>query len=255
MLQSTRHGDILELRLDRPPVNALNPELLGALRTAVEAAPGQGALGVVLAGGPGVFSGGMDVPYLMSLGRDRAAVRATWEGFFATAKALADSPIPVVAAIGGHNPAGGCVLTLCCDYRVMARGEFRIGLNEVQVGLAVPEGIQHLMRRLVGTYRAERLLMAGAMVESAEALSLGLVDELADPEHVALRARAWLEDLLKLPQRPMLATRRLARADLVAALADPARIGLDGFLDDWYHPETQAVLGALVARLKGGKRD
>lgn len=254
MLQTTRHGDILEIRLDRPPVNALNPELLGALRDAVQSAPGEGAAGIVLAGGPNVFSGGLDVPYLMSLGQDRDAVKATWATFFAAARALAESPVPVAAAIGGHNPAGGCVLALCCDYRVMARGEYRIGLNEVQVGLAVPEGIQHLMRRVVGPYRAERLLVGGAMIESADAHALGLVDELADAEHVALRARAWLEDLIKLPQRAMLATRKMARADLVAALADPANIGIDAFLEGWYHPETQAVLGALVARLKGGRK-
>ena len=74
------------------------------------------------------------------------------------ARALAAFPSPVVAAIAGHAPAGGCVLALCCDYRIMASGPFRIGLNETQVGLVAPEGIQHLLRRVVGLHRAERLL-------------------------------------------------------------------------------------------------
>jgi len=156
----------------------------------------------------------------------------------------------VVAAIGGHSPAGGCVLALCCDYRVMARGPFRIGLNEVQVGLVAPDCIQHLMRRVVGTYRAERLLVAGALVDAEQALAFGLVDELTEAELVVTRANHWLEELLKLPAASMLATRRLARADMVAALDGFDDASMAGFMDDWFAPATQAALQALVARLK-----
>ena len=67
--------------------------------------------------------------------------------FFQAARALAACPVPVVAALAGHSPAGGCVLALCCDYRIMADGPFRIGLNETQVGLVAPDGIQTLMAR------------------------------------------------------------------------------------------------------------
>jgi enoyl-CoA hydratase/carnithine racemase len=179
---------------------------------------------------------------------DRAGLKAGWSSLFAAARAIANSPIPVVAAIGGHSPAGGCVLALCCDYRIMARGPFRIGLNEVQVGLVAPDAIQHLLRRVVGTYRAERLLVAGALVESEQALAIGLVDELTDD--VFTRARHWLDELLALPPAAMQATRRIARADMAEALKGFADAELDGFLDDWYAPATQAALQALVARLK-----
>lgn len=241
-----RHGHIQEIRLARPPVNALTPELLAALRTAVKAAPSEGARGIILTGGAKVFSGGMDVPHLMAL--DRAGLKAGWSSLFAAARTLANSPIPVVAAIGGHSPAGGCVLALCCDYRIMARGPFRIGLNEVQVGLVAPDAIQHLLRRVVGTYRAERLLVAGALVDSEQAHAIGLVDELTDD--VFSRARHWLDELLALPPAAMQATRRIARADMVDALKGFTDTELDGFLDDWYAPATQAALQALVARLK-----
>jgi enoyl-CoA hydratase/carnithine racemase len=243
-----RHGSIQEIRLARPPVNALTPELLTALRTAVLAAPADGARGIILTGGSKVFSGGMDVPHLMGL--DRAGLVAGWASLFAAARAIAHCPVPVVAALGGHSPAGGCVLALCCDYRVMARGPFRIGLNEVQVGLVAPDAIQHLMRRVVGPYRAERLLVSGALVESEVAQAIGLVDELTDAEHVVVRAQHWLEELLALPSVAMLATRRIARADLAAALEGFDDAQLDGFIDDWYAPDTQAALQALVARLK-----
>jgi enoyl-CoA hydratase/carnithine racemase len=253
MIEQTQHGPIHEIRLARPPVNALNPELLQQLRTAVETAPGKGARAIVLSGGPNVFSGGMDVPHLMGL--DATSLKAAWHDFFAACVAIAQSPVPVVAAIAGHAPAGGCVLALCCDYRVMARSPdpakpFRIGLNEVQVGLAAPESIQHLLRRVIGTYRAERLLVSGTMPNAEQALAIGLVDEAVAIDQVLPRAIAWLSELLALPSAPMLATRQLARADIVDALTDPKRIDLDRFLDAWNQADTQNALQALVARLR-----
>ncbi|GAA5076373.1 enoyl-CoA hydratase/isomerase family protein [Lysobacter panacisoli] len=244
---------IVELKLARAPVNALNPALCGDLRTALAAAIAGGAQGIVLSGGTKVFSAGLDVPYLVSLGDDRAALMAAWEAFFNAALAIAESPVPVVAAIGGHAPAGGCVLALCCDYRVMARSEdpakpYRIGLNETQVGLVVPIGILRLMQRVVGVYRAERLVVAGDMVEAERAERIGLVDELVDAEHVSARAREWLSQLLRLPQPVMRQTRAIARADVIAAM-QPEQIQLPRFIDAWSDPSTQAALQALLARL------
>src|SRR5688500_15390522 len=126
-VQPLDHGPIRELRLARAPVNALNPELCLELGAMVRAASADGVQGLVLSGGPKVFSAGLDVPYLLSLGEDRPALMAAWESFFDAARALAAFPAPVVAAIAGHAPAGGCVLALCCDYRVLAGGPFRIG--------------------------------------------------------------------------------------------------------------------------------
>ena len=244
------HG-IRELRLARPPVNALDPGLIRALHEAVEAAPRDGAEALLLSGAPGLFSAGLDVPVLLTLERD--ALAPVWRDFFGLAAALARSPIPSVAAITGHSPAGGAVLALHCDYRVMARGPYRIGLNEVQVGLTVPACIQAALARLVGAYRAERLLVAGTMLESDAALATGLVDELADIDFVTTRALHWLTDLLALPRKAMRETRALARADLAAVYADAARLPVESFLDGWFAPEEQAVLKALVAQIKSGK--
>lgn len=248
LVEAVDHGSIRELRLSRPPVNALDPALCRAIADAVAAAASDGVGGIVLAGGPKVFSAGLDVPYLVSLGEDRRALHEAWNAFFLAARAIANAPILVVAALAGHAPAGGCVLALCCDYRVMASGPFSIGLNETQVGLVAPEGIQHLLRRTVGPHRAERLLLAGELVQADAALAMGLVDELVEIDHVATRARVWLEQMLQLPRGPMLETRRIARADLVAAL-EPERIGLERFIEGWYSADTQAALRALMARL------
>lgn len=247
-VQVITHGDIVEIALARPPVNALDPALCRELRAALESAIVADARGVILSGSAGIFSAGLDVPHLLGLGDDRDALVEAWQAFFAAARAIATCPVPVAAAITGHSPAGGCVLALCCDYRVMAEGDFRIGLNEVRVGLVAPEGIQRLMRRAVGTNCAERLLVSGEMVASDRALHIGLVDELAEVDLVTVRALAWMRELLSLPRDAVLQTRRIARADVVEALQNE-HIELDRFVDGWFEPGTQAALRALVERL------
>ena len=179
-----------------------------------------------------------------------AAIRIATPLIFGLLGALACSPIPIVASIAGHSPAGGAVLSIFCDYRVMARGTYRIGLNEVQVGLVVPGVIQAALRRLVGTYRAERLMVAGQMIDSEQALAIGMVDELADVDHVTTRALIWLNETLALPPQAMAGTRALARGDLTALFADRDKLGVDEFVDGWFGDESQRVLQALVAKLK-----
>ena len=258
MLEHIDHDGILELRLARPPVNALNHELLSSLRDAIEAAPGQGARALILSGREGVFTAGLDLPWLMQQGVE--AVEATWLAFGQVCRALAASPLLSVAALGGHSPAGGAVISLYCDYRIMARSPvsgdptmpaapYRIGLNEVQVGLFVPDAIQYALRRLIGPYRAERLMMAGAMPTGEDALEIGMVDELVPGTVLITRAKAWLASMLALPQQAQRETRRIARRDLLESIDDPARMDLPKFLEAWQTPETQAVLRTVLAKL------
>ncbi|MFC3653964.1 enoyl-CoA hydratase/isomerase family protein [Dyella humi] len=248
MLHITKHDAVTEIQLARPPVNALNLELLRALQNALAEAVQEGARGIVLSGAQGMFSAGVDVPALLT--RDRAGVREYWREFFATCAALAHLPVPVAAAITGHSPAGGAVLSLFCDYRVMAQGPYRIGLNEVQVGLIAPDCIQMALRRVVGAYRAERLLVSGALIDADQALACGFVDELTGVEQVTTRALHWLNETIALPSHAMLGTRQIARADLTYTFADVDALPIDTFVDAFFHPQTQAALQALVDRLK-----
>lgn len=241
MLDIIDHGSTRELRLNRPPVNALNPALVSALDSAVRAAPASGARMLLLSGRPGLFSGGLDVPALLKL--DEAQLNQFWQQFFGLLVTLAESPLPIVAAITGHSPAGGAVLSLFCDYRIMAEGDFRIGLNEVQVGLYVPGPIQAALRRLVGAHRAERLMVAGAMISSAKAMEIGMVDEIVPVDAVTARALAWCEQHLALPPVAMSRTRQLARADLVASTR--ATMDSENMSSGWFGEETQSVLRRL----------
>ncbi len=251
MIETTQHDGVTELRLARPPANALSPELLTALFDAVHASTVSGARALVLSGAPGMFSAGLDVPEFLKL--DRPAVREAWRILFRAMHALAASPIPVVAALTGHAPAGGCVLALCCDARVLAEGRFKIGLNEVQVGVRAPLPILAVARHVVGTRQAERMLTTAELFGGEEALRIGLVDEIVPADEVVARsierARAWTQ----LPQKTLAKTRQLARAEPIAALENVDAAEEERFLDEWFDDECQGALQALVDRLAAKK--
>ena len=251
MIVTTDHGGtggVRELRLNRPPVNAISPELVAALHDAVTRAPGEGARALVLSGSPGRFSGGLDIPVLIQF--DRPAMERLWEDFYRLLLALAASPIPIAAAITGHSPAGGAVLAMYCDYRVMADGQFRIGFNEVQVGIPMPLALLRCVARLVGPRQAERLCASGMLIRPNEARRIGLVDELTWPDQVVARAIHWARGMLALPPDAMTQTRTAARADLVRLMEEGLASENQLLVDNWFSDETQTTLRAIVERMK-----
>lgn len=251
MIITTDHGGrggVRELRLNRPPVNALSPDLIAALHEAVTRAPGEGAKALVISGSPGRFSGGLDIPVLLSL--DRVAIERLWQDLYRLLLALAASPIPIAAAITGHSPAGGAVLAMYCDYRIMAEGEFRIGFNEVQVGIPMPPALLRCVSWLVGPRQAERLCAAGLLILPGEAQRIGLVDELAPPDRVVERAIEWANGMLALPPDAMTQTRQAARADLVRLMEEGLAKENQLLVDNWFSDETQTTLRVIVERMK-----
>ncbi len=247
MLEHHDHGPIRTLRLARPPVNALHVPMFEALGGAIAAAPGAGARGLVLTGAGKLFSAGLDVSVLAGL--DATGLADFLGSFFTCLRTIAESPIPIVAAINGHSPAGGAVLALFCDHRIMAKGEFRIGLNEVQVGLLPGPLIYGVLKRVVGDRVANAMLPEGALITPEEALAVGFVDELAEPGELESRARAWLGRVIALPPVAYATTRAMTRADLVAMMVEATRGVQPQMIEAWMGPETRASLATLIAKL------
>ena len=217
---SDEPSGIRVIRLARPPVNALNGEMVRGIIAAVDAA--KDASAIVFAGQPGLFSAGLDVPGLLALDRD--ALTAVFVDLWRAQRVVATSPVPIVFALTGHCPAGGTVLAINGDYRVMAQGDFRLGLNEVQVGLFPGTPIYETFKRLVGGHAAQ-LLTRGALIDPSTALRVGLVDELCDAPQVAARALEVAREISALPKEPMLRTRALARRDLLDLYGRPEEAG------------------------------
>jgi len=248
MIESIDHGDICELKLLRPPANALNPELVEAFTRALVEAPHQ-ASAVIVSGLPGMFCAGLDLPELIHY--DRETVSRFWQSFLRLLKTIAHMPVPTVFALTGHAPAGGIVLALYGDYRIMPRGSFKTGLNEVQVGLVVPCVIHQALVRAIGARAAERILVAGEIMNSERALEIGLVNELVDtPEETVHRALEWCQQHLELPRQAMLTTRAMTRADLHALFSDSSELGVERFVEIWFSNSTRDTLEAVVSRLQ-----
>ena len=247
MLETINHGNVREIRLARPPANALNADLVKLItKSLIEAGEEAGA--VVVSGLPGMFSAGLDVPQLLQF--DREEMGQFWQVFLRLLKTIAHMPVPTVFAMTGHAPAGGIVMALFGDYRIMPRGNFKTGLNEVQVGLVVSPTIHQALVRAVGPHTAERILVAGEMMESARAKEIGLIDELVDdPESTVTQAIEWCEQHLALPQLAMLTTRKMARADLHGFFDTGSELAADKFIEIWFSDTAQTTLTALVERL------
>ena len=251
MLEIINHGPIREIRLAKSPVNALNPELVNSLTQSLHKAQAESDA-VVLSGQPGMFSAGLDVVELLQL--DRGGMTDFWHAFFRLLETLACSPVPVAAAITGHSPAGGAVMCLMTDYRVMSNGKYKIGLNETRVGLILPSVLLNAMGRLVGPRIAEQMLVAGSMVDPESAYEIGLVDALeAGYDATIQHAVQWCEKLLSLPRQAMLGNRTVARAHFKQEFAGYTSDGVAAFVDTWFSDEAQQVMHALVAQLQSKK--
>lgn len=247
MPETIQHDAILEIRLNRPPANALDPATVANLTRLLREAPAGGSQAVVLSGAPRMFSAGLDVPLLQKL--TRVELTHFWESFFALLRALAECKLPIAAALTGHAPAGGTALAVFCDHRVMSEGDFKLGLNEVRVGLPLPRPIHVAFERLCGERIASEYAMEGKLVTGAQALAIGLVDELAPNDEVVGRAVAWCRGVLQLPAQAMLQTRSFARRRLVAAF-DHATQDAAEMSHVWHAPEAQAAIARLLQQLR-----
>lgn len=249
MLDITEHDGIRELKLARPPVNALNAELLRKLAEAIKAAAKDAA--IVITGQPGLFSAGLDVRGLLEL--DREGVTTVFIELWRVQHAIAHSPVPVVFGLTGHSPAGGTVMAIHGDYRVMAQGDFRLGLNEVQVGLLPGPPIHGAFRRLVGGH-ASQLLTRGALIDPDTAMRVGLVDELCEASQVGARALEVAREICALPREPMLKTRALARRDLIELFGNPGHAMMKERefaamgAELWFVPATQERLRKMFLK-------
>jgi len=193
------HGDVALVRVDRPPANALDLELLNEARAAAEELSASGPGAVVLTGRDGFFSAGVDlklVPVLDADGR-----RTMVDGVNRLMAAWYSFPHPVVCAVNGHAIAGGMILALCGDYRVGCT-QGKLGLTELRAGVPYPAVPLAIARAELSPRAARVLALRAHLVDPEEALALGLVDELAAPEDVLERALVVAAEMAKLPRRP-----------------------------------------------------
>lgn len=247
MMQQVKHGRVVELQMNHPPFNALNPALVSELLQALQGAQKGNARAIILSGTPGVFSVGVDAAEILSL--NRANIQQFFVQFHDLCVALGRSPIPVIAAMTGHAPAGGTILALFCDYRVMAQGPFQLGLPQVKMGVIVPTPIRYMLARLVGHRQAERLLVEGQLLAPEEAHRIGLLDEIAPPDAVLGRALQQCQRMLALPTAAMNAVRDSFHEEVHRALDNRDAI-IDELIENWFSEEAQTSMRSNFSRIQ-----
>jgi enoyl-CoA hydratase len=179
------------IRLERPPMNALNTQIQEELRAAAHSATNDPAIrAVVVYGGEKVFAAGADIKEFTRTTYEQMVVRAgALSGAF---DAIAQIPKPVVAAVTGYALGGGCELALTCDWRVVAE-DAKLGQPEIKLGLIPGAGGTQRLARLVGPAKAKDIVFSGRMVDAEEALRIGLADRVAPAAEVYATAVELLQ--------------------------------------------------------------
>ncbi len=245
-IQTTDH--IAYLALDRGKSNAMHLEMVEELTEAIKSAQDNPAIeAIVIHGKEGFFSSGLDLITLFEY--DENKIAHFWRAFIDLIYTLTAFPKPTVASITGHSPAGGCVLALCCDYRVMAEGEFIIGLNEVPVGIVVPSGIFELYSFWIGKAIAYRNLLEGKLLLPSEALQIHLVDEVVPADRVNTAATRRARGLTQFDKSAWGATKLNLRNDLLQKIAANKTEAVQQVLAQWWKPSTRNILKTIIHNL------
>jgi enoyl-CoA hydratase len=242
MLSTEDRDDVAVLRIEHGRVGALDVELLNALTEAVAACD----RAVVITGSGSSFSAGVDLRQILDGGR--SYTEELLVALSRTFRAVFDHPRPTVAAVNGHAIAGGCVLALACDLRLMSGG--RIGLTELAVGVPFPITALEIVRHALGS-RAGQVLLGTQTEDRERALALGMVDELTEPAELLPRAVALATELAARPPEAYRLAKvqlhRPANAAIEANAGDDAAV-LAGWASDDTRLRIEAALAALARR-------
>ncbi|MBN9618919.1 MAG: enoyl-CoA hydratase/isomerase family protein [Actinobacteria bacterium] len=213
---------VATIRLERPPMNAINTEVQELLRAAAEQVGRDDAVrAVVLFGGEKVFAAGADVKEFA--GQDHAYMLRDANRLTSSLDAVARIPQPVIAAVTGYALGGGCELALTADFRVSADNA-KWGQPEILLGIIPGAGGTQRLPRLIGPAKAKDLVYTGRFVDAAEALEIGLVDVVVPADQVYATALAMAARFAKGPAHALAAAKAAIDGGLDTDLATGLRL-------------------------------
>ena len=237
------------IQMDREKANPMNHEFVAGLRIALKNLLEDDSIqGVIINGKENFFSAGLDLPELY--GYDEKQFEKFWRNFMDFLCDLVAFDKPLIASINGHAPAGGCVIAIGCDYRVMAKGNYKIGLNEIPVGLVLPRGLFELYSFWIGTRKAYQYAMEGKLFSPEHALEIGLVDEVVDADKVLETAEAKLKHYLKFKQSSWRISKKQLKHDQLLAISTISEFEMKTFIQQWWSEPVRTIIGQFVENLK-----
>ncbi|MCP4708787.1 MAG: enoyl-CoA hydratase/isomerase family protein [Planctomycetes bacterium] len=250
MISTDYFGKVAVIKLNRSVTNALNPELLNELAEALQQAKNNSNVhGLVLSSSDEkFFSIGFDIPQLFEL------TEKNFELFYRTFNHvcldLYTLPKPTVAALTGHAIAGGCILALCCDYRIAGKGRKLMGLNEVKLGVPVPYLADCVLRQLVGVRYAREIMEAGEFYQVEDLLRTGMVDQVLPLEQVLQESIQKAKLLGGLPEKALAMIKHnrveTVEKEVLARLEEKERF----FIECWYSDLVRERLREAMEKFK-----
>jgi enoyl-CoA hydratase/carnithine racemase len=240
---------VARIRLNRGRGNAINTELVdGLLDTFREAEADDRVSGALLCASGKLFCPGLDLHELSSF--DRPQLERFMSRFHACLLRMYTFSKPLVAALSGHTLAGGMVLALTADWRVLRRGAL-VGLNELRVGVPLPFGVSLMLREGVVASRLEEVALFGRNYADEDAVAASLVHELHDEEGFEAYCTERLAEMARRDPASFAITKRYLRSATVERIrANDARF-LGEFLDCWFSETTQRRVADILSKIGG----
>ena len=250
-LQRELRGEILVLRLAKPRANAIDDELVQDLLDAVAAANEDPAVRSILLASahPRVFCPGLDLKYL--LGLDRFELTGFMARFTQLVRALYGCEKPVAAAVAGHAVAGGCILALTADLRIIAGNGVYIGLNEGRAGLPLPWTVTVLLRNVLGREHLTEVALLGRNFSGSEAVTVGLADEVYEAEDFEAHCLERLTGFATQEPVSFALTKSLFRHEALERMRRDEPQHLSSFVDAAMHPAVRRRIEATLEGLTG----
>jgi enoyl-CoA hydratase/carnithine racemase len=246
------HGTIRTISMDRPKANAIHEALVRELSVAFDEARNNSTIRAVVltSAQDDYFSVGFDVREVFDY--DHGRMLAFWGEFIDLYESLYTFPKPVVGALPGHTFAGGIILALACDFRVMATGPYGLGVSGINLGIPLPYGVMNMAINAMGPAHARRLFLTGETITPDQALTMGLVQALVPPAEVRSAGVALAEVMA---QKSPAAFREIHR--MFDALSGAEAIGsdktrLDEFVKWWFNDEAKMYRMRVRAQVSRG---
>ena len=245
MIERRQEGHVTVLQLNHGKASALDLELLDAadaeLRRAERDSPA-----VVLTGTGAIFSAGVDLFRVLEEGE--GYLRRFLPALARVCERLVSFPRPLVAAINGHALAGGWVFACACDYRVMAAGNGRLGVPELQVGVAFPPIALETVRQRTPAHLVDCMIFAGRTFTAEEAEHERLVEEVVPAGVLLSRAVQVAESMARIPPEAFRLTKEQLRRPTLERAAAAAAVGAE-VEAQWISPEATAAIRDYMERL------
>lgn len=253
-LKITPKGNYVIAALDRGKVNAINAEMVAEIRTLFKELDQDDKVGgVILTGGPKIFSAGLDLIELMSYNEEE--IESFLRDFGMMHVELSRFSKPFICALTGFSPAGGTVIAITADYRVMADDpKYSLGLNEMQVNVQITQNLTEAYAFWLGRSLANRFILDGKLLNPQEAHQFHLVEEICPQAEVLIQAEAKMKQYLQADPGIYQYTKKALRQPWFAAQNLEGEADLKQALKIWWKPEVRQRITALIESFSNKKK-